>query len=166
MAQRTTKTSSGTSKTAAKSQAKSTKSPGRSRASTKATAGKRSPSKTTAGKRSPSRATGNKRSSSKAIGRTGSSKPTRAKRSRNQSRPGVSASVATLVEKTPKPVLAGSAAVAGIVVIAAGRALRPKHRRNSVADGLVRAGKQIGKLGSDIQHAGDTAQDVGDALSK
>ena len=50
-------------------------------------------------------------------------------------------------------------------MIAAGRALRPK-RRNSVGDGLVRAGEQIGKLGSDIQHAGDTAQNVGGALSK
>jgi hypothetical protein len=51
-------------------------------------------------------------------------------------------------------------------VIAAGLALKPKHRDNAVGDGLVRAGERIGKLGSDIQHAGDTAQNVGDALSK
>jgi hypothetical protein len=166
MARRTTKSSSGTSKTAAKSRAKGTESAGRSRSSTKATAGRRSAPKATGSKRSPSREAGAKRSSSKAVGRARSSATTRAKRSRKQSRSGVSATVATLVEKTPKPVLAGSAAVAGIAVIAAGLALKPKHRGNSVGDGLVRAGERIGKLGSDIQHAGDTAQNVGDALSK
>jgi hypothetical protein len=165
MARRTTKSSSGTSKTAAKSRARSTKSAGRSRPSTKATARKRSAPKATAGKRSASMEAGTKRSS-KAIGRTRSSATTRAKRSRKQSRSGVSATVAGLVEKTPKPVLAGSAAVAGIAVVAAGLALKPKHRGNSVSGGLVRAGERIGKLGSDIQHAGDTAQNVGDALSK
>jgi hypothetical protein len=164
MARPTTKSSSGTSKTAAESRAKSTKSVGRSRPSTKATARKRSAPKATAGKRSPSKVTANRRSSSKAIGRTRASAATRAKRSRKQSRSGVSATVASLVEK--KPVLAGSAAVAGIAVVAAGLALKPKHRGNSVGDGLVRAGERIGKLGSDIQHAGDTAQNVGDALSK
>ncbi len=166
MARRTTKSSSGTSKTAAKSRAESTKSAGRSRPSTKATARKRSAPKATGGKRSPSKETGTKRSSSKVIGRTRSSATTRTKRSRKQSRSGVSAAVATLVEKTPKPVLAGSAAVAGIAVVAAGLALKPKHRGNPVGDGLVRAGERLGKLGSDIQHAGDTAQNVGDALSK
>jgi hypothetical protein len=165
MARRTTKSSSGTSKTAANSRAKSTKSAGRSRPPTKAAARKRSAPKATAGKRSPSKKTGTKRSS-KAIGRTRSSATTQAKRSRKQSRSGVSATVASLVEKTPKPVLAGSAAVAGIAVVAAGLALKPKHRGNSVGDGLVRAGERIGKLGRDIQHAGDTAQNVGDALSK
>jgi hypothetical protein len=165
MARRATKSSSGTSKSAAKSRAKSTKSAGRSRPPTKATARKRSAPKATADKRSPSKETGTKRSS-KAIGRRRSSATTRAKRSREQSRSGVSATVASLVEKTPKPVLAGSAAVAGIAVIAAGFALKPKHRDNSVGAGLVRAGERIGKLGGDIQHAGDTAQNVGDALSK
>ena len=62
MARRTTKSSSGTSKTAAKSRAKSTRSAGRSRPSTKATARKRSAPKATAGKRSPSMETGTKRS--------------------------------------------------------------------------------------------------------
>jgi hypothetical protein len=166
MAQRATKSSSGTSKTATKSRAKSTKSAGASRPSTKAAGRKRSAAKATASKRSPSKATTSKRSSSKAIGRTRSSATTRAKRSGKQSRSGVSGTVASLVEKTPKPVLAGSAAVAGIAVVAAGLALKPKHRGNSVSDGLVRAGERIGKLGSDIQHAGDTAQNVGDALSK
>jgi hypothetical protein len=165
MARRATKSSSGTSKTPAKSRAKSTKSAGRSRPSTKATARKRSAPKATAGKRSPSTETGTKRSS-KAVGRTRASAATRAKRSRKQSRSGVPATVASLVNKTPKPVLAASAAVAGTAVIAAGLALKPKHRGNSVSDGLVRAGERIGKLGSDIQHAGDTAQNVGDALSK
>ena len=166
MAQRTTKSSSRTSRTAAKSPAKSTKSSGRRRPATKATRRKRSDSKTTARKRSPAKETGNKRSSSKAIGPTRSSATTRAKRSREQTRAGVGATVAALVEKTPKPVLAGSAAVAGLALLAAGRALKPKHRGNSMGDGLIRAGERIGKLGSDIQHAGDTAQNVGDALSK
>ena len=166
MTRRTTKSSSGTSKPAAKSRANRTKSDVGGRPSTKATARKRSPLKATAAKRSPSKATANKRSSSKAVGRATSSSATRAKRSRKQPRSGVSATVATLVDKTPKPVLAGSAAVAGIAVIAAGRALRPKDRRGSVGDGLVRAGEKLGKLGSDIKHAGDTAQNVGDAMSK
>ncbi len=51
-------------------------------------------------------------------------------------------------------------------MIAAGLALKPKHRGNAVGDGLVRAGERLGKLGSDIHHAGDTAQNVGDVLSK
>ncbi len=51
-------------------------------------------------------------------------------------------------------------------MIAAGKALKPKRRGNSVGDGLAKAGEQIGKLGSEIHHAGNTAQSVGDALSK
>ena len=166
MARRITKSSSSVSKPAGNRRAKTTKSAGRRRTSTKATARKRSPSKATAGKRSPTKATGKTRSASKAIGRSRSSAATQAKRSRNQTGSGVSATVATLVQKTPRPVLAGSAAVAGIAAIALGRAMRPKHRRISVGDGLVRAGEQLGKLGSEIQHAGHTTQNVGDVLSK
>jgi hypothetical protein len=156
MARRATKSSTGRSKTAAKGRAKSTKATARKRPSTKATARKRPSTKATARKRPSTKATARKRPSAKAP----------AKRSRKQSRSGVSDVAQTVVEKTPTPVLAGGAAVAGMAMIAAGKALKPKRRSNSVAEGLAKAGEQIGKLGSEIQHAGDTTQSVGDALSK
>jgi hypothetical protein len=146
MARRATKSSTGRSKTTAKGRAKSTKATARKRPSTKATARKRPSTKATARKRPSTKAP--------------------AKRSRKQSRSGASGVAQIVVEKTPTPVLAGGAAVAGIAMIAAGKALKPKRRSNSVADGLAKAGEQIGKLGSEIQHAGDTTQSVGDALSK
>ncbi len=156
MARRATKSPTGRSKTTAKGRAKSTKATARRGPSTKATARKRPSAKATARRGPSTKATARKRLPAKAP----------AKRSHKQSRSGVSGVAQTLVEKTPKPVLAGGAAVAGFAMIAAGKALKPKHRSNSVADGLAKAGEQIGKLGSEIQHAGNTTQSVGDALSK